>query len=92
MADQKVEIYDETAGEKLSRKMRESPFVVAGVVGLMAACGHGAYKYKHRGAMSTSVYLMQLRVTAQGILIGCITVGMAWSMFNQLLKHKKPEQ
>lgn len=56
---------------------------------MLAACAHGAYKYKTRGATSTSVYLMQLRITAQGIAIGSLVVGLALTMFNEHVLHRK---
>lgn len=39
-----------------------------GLTGLCVALGYSAYKYKHRGSMKTSVFLMQTRVVAQGQL------------------------
>lgn len=48
-------------------------------------CGIGAYKYKHRGGMSTSVFLMQLRVAAQGTVVGALSLGLAYSMANRFL-------
>uniref|UniRef100_A0A182MUH4 HIG1 domain-containing protein n=1 Tax=Anopheles culicifacies TaxID=139723 RepID=A0A182MUH4_9DIPT len=61
----KIPSFDETHSDKLARKARESPFMPIGIAGLVAVCAIGAYKYKHRGGMSTSVFLMQLRVAAQ---------------------------
>lgn len=63
---------------------------ILGLAGLVIACGVGAYKYKHRGNMSTSVFLMQLRVAAQGAVVSCLTLGLAYSMFDEYILHKKP--
>lgn len=41
---------------------------VSGVVGLIGALGYGAYKYNHRGTMSRSLFFVQLRVGAQGMV------------------------
>lgn len=55
----------------------------------MAACGYGAYKYRTRGNMSTSVFLMQLRVAAQGTVVAALTGGIAYTMANEYIFNKK---
>lgn len=52
---------------------------------MVAVCGIGAYKYKYRGGMSTSVFLMQLRVAAQGTVVGALSIGLAYTMANKFL-------
>ncbi|XP_037043432.1 HIG1 domain family member 1A, mitochondrial-like [Bradysia coprophila] len=79
------EYNDDTAGSKLARKSKDSPFLVAGLIGLVTVCGIGAYKFKHRGEMSTSVFLMQLRVAAQGTVVGALSLGLAYTMANRFL-------
>ncbi|XP_054747810.1 HIG1 domain family member 1A, mitochondrial [Anastrepha obliqua] len=84
---------DESQGGKLSRKVKDSPFMVIGLAGFVAAGVIGAYKYKNRGTMSTSVFLMQLRVAAQGTVVGALTLGLAYTMANDyLFKDKKPTE
>lgn len=39
--------------------------------------------------MSTSVYLMQLRVGAQGAAVGALTVGLVYTMAQRYLSDKK---
>ncbi|KXJ79999.1 hypothetical protein RP20_CCG026969 [Aedes albopictus] len=82
---------EEESGDKLARKARESPFMLIGLAGLVAVCGIGAYKYKNRGEMSTSVFLMQLRVAAQGTVVGALSLGLAYSMANEYLFKKKDD-
>lgn len=61
-----------------------------GLVGLVAACSIGAYKYKTKGKMSTSVFLMQLRVAAQGTVVAALTAGLGYTLAkNHLFKEKK---
>lgn len=36
--------------------------------------------------MSPSVFLMQLRVGAQGVAVGALTLGMAYTMYHQFIK------
>ncbi|KAL5010572.1 hypothetical protein ScPMuIL_012877 [Solemya velum] len=73
---------DETS--KLWRKTKEAPFVPIGIGGLLGAVGYGVYKYRHRGSMSTSVYLMHLRVAAQGMVVGAITIGVGINVAQRL--------
>ncbi|XP_073989449.1 HIG1 domain family member 1A, mitochondrial-like [Rhodnius prolixus] len=85
-----MEEYDESHTNKLSRKVKENPFMPIGICGLLMACGYGAYMFKRRGKMSTSVYLMQLRVAAQGTVVGTLTIGVIFSMINRyVLKSDK---
>lgn len=48
----------------------------------VAILGIGAYKFKTRGSISTSMFLMQLRVASQGTVVGILTLGVAYSMLN----------
>ncbi|KAJ6633694.1 HIG1 domain family member 1C, partial [Pseudolycoriella hygida] len=79
------EYNDDTSGSKLSRKSKDSPFMVAGIIGMLAVCGIGAYKFNKRGEMKTSVFLMQLRVAAQGTVVSFLSIGLLYSMSNKYL-------
>ena len=57
---------------------------------MIGALGYGAYSFRHRGKMSTSVFLMHLRVKAQGMVVGAITVGVGLSLLNEY--YLKPKQ
>ena len=46
-----------------------------GLGGTLAALAYGVYAYKNRGPMSTSRYLMRLRVIAQGAVVGAMILG-----------------
>jgi len=70
----------EDGESRLSRKMRENPFMPIGIVGFIGALAIGAYKYKRRGDMSTSLFAVQLRVAAQGMVVGSLCIGMLYSM------------
>lgn len=83
---------DESQSERLARKSKDSPFMIIGIIGLLGVCGLGAYKYKTRGGMSTSVFLMQLRVAAQGTVVSALTIGLAYTLVkDHLLKDNKKE-
>ncbi|XP_041974069.1 HIG1 domain family member 1A, mitochondrial-like [Aricia agestis] len=83
--------HEETQSERLARKSKDSPFMMIGLTGLAASVGYGMYTYKNRGAMSTSVFLMQFRVIAQGIAVGALTAGMAYTLVNNHLLKPKNE-
>lgn len=53
--------------------------------------GWGAYNYKNRGKMTTSMYLMQLRVMAQGTVVGALCLGLIYSMTDRYIIHKKKD-
>lgn len=63
--------------------------IFLGLLGLVGALGYSAFKYRdvRRGGMSTSVFLMQTRVLAQGTVVSCLTVGLAVQMFNKWVLH-----
>ncbi|KAI8430182.1 hypothetical protein MSG28_000540 [Choristoneura fumiferana] len=84
---------DESQAEKLARKSKDSPFMIIGILGLIGVCGVGAYQFKRRGKMSTSVFLMQLRVAAQGTVVSALTIGIAYSLAKQhLFKDEKKDK
>lgn len=86
------EYNDESHADRLARKSKDSPFMIIGLAGMVAACVYGYRNFKKRGAMSTSVYLMQLRVAAQGTVVGALTLGLAYSLVKEhILKEKKEE-
>lgn len=71
---------DESHSERLSRKVRDAPMMLVGIAGLLAVCALGAYKFKRRGTMPVSQFLMQLRVAAQGAVVAALTAGAVYSM------------
>ncbi|XP_041974074.1 HIG1 domain family member 1A, mitochondrial [Aricia agestis] len=85
MSDKIFEYDVESHADKLARKSKDSPFMIIGIVGLIGVCGLGVYKYKNRGKMSTSVYLMQLRVAAQGTVVAALTIGLGYQLANKYL-------
>ncbi|KAF6207628.1 hypothetical protein GE061_016075 [Apolygus lucorum] len=64
-----------------------------GIVGLVGAVIYGAYQYKNRGKMSTSVYLMQLRVGAQSMVVGTLALGVTFNLINEaFFKKREPKK
>ena len=62
---------------------------IAGTIGMIAA---GAYNYKNRGTMRTSIYLMHLRVRAQGMVVGAITIGVTYNLLRDYVFNKEDHQ
>jgi len=83
---------DVSHADKLKKKAKEAPFVPIGIAGMLGAVGYGAYSFKHRGNMSTSVFLMHLRVKAQGMVVGAMTLGVGWMLLNDYVLKKPSEQ
>lgn len=59
------------------------------MAGFFAVAGYGLYNFRKRN-VSASVYLMQLRVAAQGTVVGTLCLGLIYSMFNQYYLKKQP--
>ncbi|XP_028131595.1 HIG1 domain family member 1A, mitochondrial isoform X1 [Diabrotica virgifera virgifera] len=81
---------EESQSDKLLRKSKETPVFPIAIGICAAAVGYGIYAYKNKGKMSTSVYLMHLRVGAQGAAVGSLTLGLIYTMINRHFL-KKPE-
>lgn len=58
------------------------------MAGFFAVAAMGLYNYKNRGKVSTSVYLMQLRVAAQGTVVGAMCLGLIYSMVDRYVLNK----
>lgn len=59
----------------------------AGILGFVLVAGYGLYKFKnHKGR--SSLYLIQLRLAAQGTAVGIIGVGVLYKIYNESIKPK----
>ena len=68
-----------------------SHFCFVGILGTIGALGWGAYSFKNKGTMSTSVFLMHLRVKAQGMIVGCLAIGVGLGMLNEYVVKPRME-
>ena len=68
--------------------------IMTGIAGTVAACVWGAIAYKNRGpAMTTSRYLMRLRVIAQSCVVGSIMAGIGvTALQNKIEARSKKDQ
>ncbi|XP_071489947.1 HIG1 domain family member 1A, mitochondrial-like [Diadema antillarum] len=77
----------ESQTDKLKRKALADPFVPIGILGFVGAVTWGAIAYKKRGNMSTSIYLMRLRVMAQTCVVGAMAVGAGATLLKSYYKR-----
>lgn len=63
--------------------------VILGMAGFFAVAGYGLYNFRNRN-VSASQYLMQLRVVAQGTVVGTLCLGLIYTMFNKYYLKKQP--
>ncbi len=59
-----------------------------GLAGCIGAVIYGAYQFKNKGEMSTSVYLMKFRVVAQAAVVVTLGVGVGYSMIDKYVLPK----
>uniref|UniRef100_A0A9L0J4X3 HIG1 domain-containing protein n=1 Tax=Equus asinus TaxID=9793 RepID=A0A9L0J4X3_EQUAS len=88
--DVSLSSYDEDQGSKLIRKAKEAPFVPVGMAGFAAIVAYGLYKLKSRGNTKMSVHLIHMRVAAQGFVVGAMTLGMGYHMYQEFWAKPKP--
>lgn len=79
--------YGESHSERLARKARDAPFMVAGLAGLVGLVGYGIYGFRNK-QIKTSLYLIQLRVAAQGFVVVCLTAGVGYNLYNRFVAPK----
>ncbi|KAK0161063.1 hypothetical protein PV327_009580 [Microctonus hyperodae] len=87
------DIFEESGTDIAIRKFKNNPFLLFGVTGFLITAGIGAYKYKSRPkGMSTATFLVRLRVAAQSVVVGSLTVGMAYGMINKYVLNNNDEK
>uniref|UniRef100_A0A8C4Q859 HIG1 hypoxia inducible domain family, member 1A n=1 Tax=Eptatretus burgeri TaxID=7764 RepID=A0A8C4Q859_EPTBU len=78
---------------KLIKKSQAAPYVPIGLAGLVASVAYGLYKLKSRGDTKMSVHLIHTRVAAQGCIVGAMTMGVIYSMYQDyILKPRRAEE
>jgi hypothetical protein len=59
---------------------------------MLGTIGYGGWRYKTKGfKFNASLFLMQLRVGAQSVVVGCITVGLLYNMYLKPIVSDKKE-
>ncbi|XP_072040196.1 HIG1 domain family member 1A, mitochondrial-like [Amphiura filiformis] len=72
---------DESGTEKFWRKAINEPFVPAGILGTCGVLAWGAYRFKHRAGTKPSIFLLQLRVMSQSMIVGAMVIGALSHMY-----------
>ncbi|KAM9673501.1 thiol S-methyltransferase TMT1A-like isoform 2-T2 [Trichechus inunguis] len=79
---------DESQLSRLIRKSRDSPFVPVGIAGFVAVVSYGLYKLKYRRDQKMSIHLIHMRVAAQGFVVGSVTLGGLYSMYQDYIRPR----
>lgn len=65
-------------------------FCLSGVAGFLVTAGIGGYRFFNRPKGSpASLFLIQLRVTAQSVVIGSLTIGMVYGMIDHWILNPR---
>ena len=59
------------------------------MTGLVGVVGYNLYHLRHKPKdMKLSVYLIHMRVGAQGFVVSCLTMGVCYQMYQEHMKPK----
>ncbi|CAF0798727.1 unnamed protein product [Brachionus calyciflorus] len=76
---------------RLLDKIKKDPTPVIGLAGLVGVVGYSLFHYRKKSSdMKPSVYVIQTRVFGQGMVVGAVTLGLLYHMY-QTYKEKKSE-
>jgi len=73
--------------DRLTKQTKRFPLYPVGILGFGLVAAYGIYKFKSRKGR-TSLYLIQLRLAAQGTAVGIIGVGVLYNIYNEATKPK----
>ncbi|CAD6208210.1 GSCOCG00010462001-RA-CDS [Cotesia congregata] len=86
-------IIDETPMQQMWRSFSGNPFLMIGVTGFIATAIIGGYRFAKRPKDSPpSLFLIQLRVTAQSVVVGSLGIGMLYGMVDHWILNPKPKR
>jgi len=74
---------------RLLKRARENPVVPIGILGALGAIGYAVHNYKNRTHERMSVYVVQLRVVAQGIVVGALALTAGSTLYHRLMDDNK---
>lgn len=85
--------YDPTGPRKKTwDKMKENPFVPAGVLGFFAVAIYGIKNYKNQKMTNPTAYFGSLRVMAQGMVAGAIAIAASADAIKYFVNEFKGEK
>lgn len=82
---------DEVEGplhSRLSEKFKKDPLLFASMAAFSTIAGIGAYRWKTRKTKDPALFLIQLRVAAQGTAVGILAVGMIYKMYEDFIRPR----
>lgn len=88
----KMANYEEENQSRFMRKAKENPFVPVGMAGFFGIVAYKLFKMKSRGEVKMSLHLIHMRVAAQGFVVGAMTLGVIYSMYNEFYLGNGPKQ
>lgn len=63
------------------------------MAGFFGVIGYSLYNYRNKSASTKpSVYVIQTRVAAQGLVIGILTVSLGFHMYQTYLHRNEPHE
>ena len=65
------------------------PVVPIGILGALGAIGYAVHNYKNKTHERMSVYVVQLRVVAQGIVVGALALTAGSTLYRRLMDDDK---
>ncbi|KAM9112510.1 HIG1 domain family member 1B [Pangshura tecta] len=74
-----------TVSSKLQQKAGAAPLVPVGIGGFAMVAAYGLYRLKARGKMKMSLHLIHTRMAAQACVVGAITLGATYTMYQDYL-------
>jgi len=84
-----VSITENDKPVKLMDKARKNPFYPIGITAGITALAWSAYKFKKRGDTKISLYLIHTRVAAQSAVVGTLTLGVLYNMYQEYVVNPK---
>ena len=68
--------------------------LLTGILLTLGTIGWGAYSYKdaRRSGVSNTIFFTKLRVKAQSMVVGAMTIGVAYTLLRDYVWHPKTEE
>lgn len=63
--------------------------LAAGMLGFFGMVGYGVREFKNRGQMTASTYFMHLRVKAQSIVVGAMTLAVGYHLLKRVYEKRE---
>jgi hypothetical protein len=85
-------ITEEEKQPKFLDKAKKNPFFPIGIASGLTALGYSAYKFRTRGNTKLSLYLIHTRVAAQSAVVGTLTLGVLYNMYQEYVVNPRKQK